>query len=210
MIEIIESIQQGTPEWDLLRIGSIGGSSISAVAAKGRNGESKGRKQLLYDMAGEILSGVKKNGYTNKYMEDGVELEDKARTHYCLQNLCEVRQVALISDAPHKHCSPDGLIGEDGMIEIKCVIPSTFVAYCDGQSIPTDYRRQILWGLNRSGRAWCDFIVYCDLLEGRLKGDNILVTRVSRDEKEIRELEGEADIFIEELLSLVKRIGGVT
>jgi len=210
MIEIIESIQQGTPEWDLLRIGSIGGSSISAVAAKGRNGESKGRKQLLYDMAGEILSGVKKNGYTNKYMEDGVELEDKARTHYCLQNLCEVRQVALISDAPHKHCSPDGLIGEDGMIEIKCVIPSTFVAYCDGQSIPTDYRRQILWGLNRSGRAWCDFIVYCDLLEGRLKGDNMLVTRVSRDEKEIRELEGEADIFIEELLSLVKRIGGVT
>ena len=208
MIEIIDSFIQGSDDWQAARIGSIGGSSISAVAAKGRGGESKGRKQLLYDMAGEILSGVKKNGYTNKYMEDGVELEDKARTHYCLQNLCEVQQVALIRDAPHKHCSPDGLVGEDGMIEIKCVIPSTFVAYCDGQSIPTDYRRQILWGLKRSGRAWCDFIVYCDLFEGRLKGDNMLVTRVSRDEKEIRELEDEADIFIEDLLSLVKKIGG--
>jgi len=208
MIEIIESIEQGTPEWDLLRLGSIGGSSISAVAAKGRGGESKGRKQLLYDMAGEILSGVKKNGYTNKYMEDGVELEDKARTHYCLQNLCEVRQVALIRDAPHKHCSPDGLVGEDGMIEIKCVIPSTFVAYCDGMSIPTDYRRQVQWSLRRTGRAWCDFVVYCDLLEGRLKGDNMLVYRVPCDQKEMRELEDEADIFIEDLMSLVKKIGG--
>ena len=208
MIEIIDSFIQGSDDWQKARIGSIGGSSISAVAAKGRGGESKGRKQLLYDMAGEILSGVKKNGYTNKYMEDGVELEDKARTHYCLQNLCEVRQVALIRDAPHKHCSPDGLVGEDGMIEIKCVIPSTFVAYCDGMSIPTDYRRQVQWSLRRTGRAWCDFVVYCDLLEGRLKGDNMLVYRVPCDQKEMRELEDEADIFIEDLMSLVKKIGG--
>ncbi len=208
MIEVIDCFQQGSEAWNIARVGSIGGSSISAVAAKGRGGESKGRKQLLYDMAGEILSGVKKSGYANKAMEDGVTLEPKARTHYCLQNLCEVRQVALIRDAPHKHCSPDGLVGEDGMIEIKCVIPSTFVAYCDGMSMPTDYRRQVQWGLKRSGRTWCDYLVYCELFEGKLRGDNMLTTRIGRDEKEIIALEDEADIFIEDLLSLVKKIGG--
>ena len=201
MIEIIEHIEQGSEEWHRYRIGSIGGSRISRVAAKG---EGKMRKQLLYDTVGEIISGEIKDSYTNKYMQDGTENEDEARQYYSLITGNEVHQVALIRDQPHKHVSPDGLIGDGGMVEIKNVIPSVFVEYRLTGAIPIAYRRQMQWGLKRSGRAWCDYVVYCKAFVG--KADPMVVVRIERMEKEIAELEAEADAFIEEMLQIVKRL----
>ena len=181
MIEIFDSFEQRSDEWFEKCLGSIGGSSISKVAAKG---EGKQRKQLLYDMVGEIISGKKKESYTNQYMQLGTENESEARDYYSLITGNEVRQVALIKDYPHKHVSPDGLIVDDGMLEIKNVIPSVFVEYKITGSIPTAYRRQMQWGLSRSGRTWCDYSVYCSDFVG--KCDPISIVRVERDDKEIR------------------------
>ena len=199
-MEIITNCIQGDSTWLSLRIGSIGGSSISKAVARG---EGKTRKQLLYDMVGEILSGEKKDGYRNNYMDEGLKYEDEARSLYAFRNDVEVEQIAMFKDGPHKHASPDGLIGADGMIEIKTVIPSVYVESKLTGKIPTQYRKQIMWGLKRSLRGWCDYTVYCPYVK---EIDPLLVIRLERDEKEIADIEAGADEFISEMLSMVERM----
>ncbi len=200
MSQIITSFEQGSPEWHQARIGSIGGSSIGKAVAKG---EGKVRKQLLYDMTGEILSGEKKDGFHNIHTENGLKYEDEARSLYAFRNDVEVEQIAMFRDGLHKHASPDGIVGTDGMIEIKTVIPSVYVESKLTGKIPTAYRKQILWGLKRSGRSFCDYIVYCPYVKDI---DPLLVIRLTRDEKEIAELEAGADEFISEMLAMVDRM----
>lgn len=203
-MEIIKDINQGTPEWNALRIGSLGGSSISKATAVSK--EAKQRTQLLYDMAGEIISGKKKEHYVNQNMLNGTEWENEARLYYSLMTGNEVETIAMIKDGPHKHVSPDGLVDENGMIEIKNVIPSTFVAYIDKPSIPTAYKKQMQWSFARSQRRWCDYVLYCRDFVGQ--SNPMVVTRVVRNEKEIGELEAGADLFIKDLLALVERVKG--
>lgn len=199
-MEVITNCIQGSPEWLQARIGSIGGSSIGKAVAKG---EGKVRKQLLYDMVGEILSGEKKEGFRTVHMEEGLKYEDEARNLYAFQNSVEVEQIAMFRDGPHKHASPDGLVGADGLIEIKTVIPSVYVEAKLTGKIPTAYRKQMLWSLKRSGRFWCDYTVYCPYVQDI---DPLLIIRVERNEKEIVELEAGADEFIAEMLSMVERM----
>ena len=165
-----------------MRIGSIGGSSIGKAVAKG---EGKVRKQLLYDMTGEILSGEKKEAFRTIHMEEGLKYEDEARSLYAFRMDVEVEQVAMYKDGPYKHTSPDGIVGADGMIEIKTVIPSVYVESKLTGKIPTAYRKQMMWGLKRSGRVWCDYSVFCPYVK---EIDPLMVIRVQRDEKEIAEL----------------------
>ena len=199
-MNIITDCIQGDPAWLALRIGSIGGSSISKAVAKG---EGKMRKQLLYDMVGEILSGEKKDSFKTFHMEEGLKYEDEARSLYAFRDDVQVEQIAMFKDGPHKHASPDGCVGVAGMIEIKTVIPSVFVEGKLTGKIPTAYRKQIQWGLKRSGRSWCDYVVYCPYVKDI---DPLLVIRLRRDEKEIAELEVGADEFIAEMLEMVERM----
>ena len=197
---IIHNCVQGSDEWMTLRIGSIGGSSISKVMAKG---EGKTRKALLYDMVGEMLAGCKKERFVSGPMKDGIEYEDEARNLYSFMTDNEVEQIGFFKEGPHKHYSPDGCAGESGIIEIKTVIPSTFVEYKYTGKIPTDYRRQMQWGLYISGRAWCDYVVYAPAVKS---GVPLIVRRLERDEKEIAELDAGADEFIEEMLKVYEAV----
>lgn len=102
----------------------------------------------------------------------------------------------------HKHYSPDGLVGDDGMIEIKSVIPSVHVETILSDVVPAAYRKQIQWGLHICERKWCDFISYSPLITDK----PIWIKRVYRDEKLIKELDEGAYTFILELKAVVKRI----
>ena len=200
-MEVIRDIEQGSEEWSRLRIASIGGSSISKAVA---GGQGKMRTQLLYDFVGELLSGEKKNGYTNQFMEEGIKHEDSARKLYEFETGHTVEQVALIlHDNPYFCVSPDGLINDDGMIEIKTVIPSVFVERKLTWCIPTDYRRQIQWSLFVAERQWCDFVNYCPYLKDTYP---LITQRVLRDEKEISELQKGADLFISEMLKMYEAV----
>jgi len=199
-MEILEC-QQLSDEWIKARLGSIGGSSISAVCAKGKG---KTRETLLYRLAGEILSGEKYEGYQNQHMERGIELESKARELYEFSHDCEVYQVGLIRLSPHKHCSPDGLVESDGIIEIKCPIPSVHICTIDKDKIPPEYVKQIQWNLHISEREYCDFISYCPIIKARPEW----VKRMERDEALIEEMDKEADQFIEHLNKIVEMIRG--
>jgi len=197
-MEII-NCDQGSDEWFKHRIGSIGGSSIASVVA---GGQGKMRKSLLYRLAGEILSGVKYEGYKNADMDRGVEQEADARNVYAMENEIEVQQVGLIKESEFKHYSPDGLVGDDGLIEIKCVIPSVHIETIDTEKIDGGYYKQIQWGLYICQRKWCAFISWSP----RVEDCPIWAKPFERDEKLIKELNEGADKFIDELKSLVLKI----
>jgi len=190
---------QGSPEWFTARIGSIGGSSIASVVA---GGQGKMRKSLFYRLAGEILSGVKYEGYKNADMDRGIEQEVDARNVYAMEKEIEIEQVGLIKESEFKHYSPDGLLGFIAMIEIKCTIPSVHVETIDTGKIDGGYLKQIQWGLYVCQREWCDFISWSPLVTDY----PIWIRRVERDEKLIKELNDGAEKFIDELKSLVLRI----
>jgi len=200
MMEIL-TCKQGSPEWFDARIGSIGGSSISSVVA---GGQGKMRNSLMYRLAGEILSGVKYESYSNAHMDRGIEQEDDARNMYSFFSDNEVAQVGLIKDTPHKHVSPDGLCISDGMIEIKCVIPSVHIETILSDKVPSAYRKQCYWGMCKAERNWIDFVSYSPLVKDR----PIWIKRIEWDEKIINELDEKADLFIEEMLEIVKKIKG--
>jgi hypothetical protein len=196
-MEIIKDVDQGDPEWFSLRIGSLGGSSIGKATA---GGQGKVRNQLLYQMAGEILSGEKYEGYRNHHMDRGLELEAAARDLYAFLTGADVEQVAMFKYSDHEHFSPDGVVGDDGIIEIKSVIPSVHVETILSDKVPAAYRKQVQWGLKK--REWCDFVSYCP----SIKEKPIWIKTVGRDAKVIKELEDGAAKFIEEMLLIVERI----
>lgn len=198
MMEIL-TCEQRSPEWMAARIGVIGGSSIGDVVA---GGTGKMRKQLMYRMAGEILSGQNYNGYQSADMIRGVEQEPEARSLYELVSGNTVEQIGMVKDGPHFGCSPDGLVASDGMIEIKCTIPSVHIEYFIDGVVPSAYRKQIQWSLGVTGRAWCDFVSYSPTVVDK----PILIIRSGRDEKLIKELRAAAEKFIAEMLEIVKKV----
>ena len=187
---------QGSDEWHAARIGSVGGSSVSAVMAKG---QGKTRKQLLYRMAGEILTGVPYESYKNPHMERGLEQEAEARLAYEMVTGNTVDTVGMFVYGDHKHYSPDGWV-EDGIIEIKCVIPSVHIETIISDKVPSVYRQQIQWGLLH--KEWCDFVSYSPLVKDR----PIWVRRVYKNESIISGIMSEVDVFIEEMLCLVEEV----
>jgi len=197
----ILDMPQGSDEWFAERIGSIGGSSIASVVA---GGQGKMRKNLMYRLAGEILSGQKYDGFKNEHMERGSEQESEARDMYEFITGNEVAQVGLIKLTDHKHESPDGLVGEDGKIEIKCVIPSVHVETIISDKVPSGYNKQIQWGMFICERQWCDFVSYSPLITSR----PIWIKRVERNEKLIKELDTGADTFIKEMWVIIDTIMG--
>lgn len=198
-MEIFKDIIQGSPEWDALRIGSIGGSSVADVVA---GGQGKTRKNLLYRMAGEILSGVKYEGYRNAHMDRGIEQETEARELYQLVTGNLVEQVGLVRENEHIHCSPDGLIGDNSILEIKCVIPSVHIETILADEIPAEYRKQCQWSLSVCQRTRVHFVSYSPLVSV----NPIWIIRRGRDEALIRELREGVGKFLIDLAMIVKKI----
>uniref|UniRef100_A0A6M3J3F0 Putative exonuclease n=1 Tax=viral metagenome TaxID=1070528 RepID=A0A6M3J3F0_9ZZZZ len=202
-MEIIDTIVQGSDEWFAARLGSIGGSSIADVVA---GGQGKMRKNLMYRLAGEILSGVKYEGYKNEHMDRGLEQEPDARSFYELISGNTVRQVGLVKESDYIHFSPDGLVDPDGITEIKCTIPSVHIETILQNEIPAAYRKQCQWGLYICQRQWVDFVSYSPLITDK----PILIIRRVRDEKLIQELKEGAEKFLMEMAKIIRQVKEVS
>ena len=196
-----DEFKQGDPEWMKLRIASIGGSTISQAIAQG---EGKTRHELMCNFVEEIINDEKKDDYVSWDMKEGIYWEPFGRFKYEQKYGVDVEQVALVKDSVHRHYSPDGYIGSEGMIEIKRAKLSVFIEARKKRNIPTDRRRQMQWGMSICERQWCDYVMYCPYIEKKV--DPLLVIRVERDEKEIKELDEGANLFIEEMQSLLIRV----
>lgn len=198
---VILNHKQGTDEWFESRRGIPTASNFNKiVTSKGE--QSDQRLKYLYKLAGEFVSGKCEESFKSDAMNRGNELEEEARRFYQIVTDSQVNQVGFcLSDDYRYGCSPDGLINEDGLIEIKCPIISTHVEYLIKGQLPTCYFQQVQGQLLVTGRHWCDFISYYPALKP-------LQVRVYRDEEFIKKLESELIKFSQELEEIVKQIGG--
>jgi putative phage-type endonuclease len=194
MTEII----QGSDEWKALRLGKVTASRVADMVARTKSGYGASRANYAAQLIVDRLTGVPSETFVNAAMQHGTDTEPEARAAYEFYQGVTVEQVAF---APHPRigdagCSPDGLVGDDGMVEIKCPNTATHLDTLLGQSTPARYIDQIQFQLACTGRAWCDFVSYDNRLPERMR---LFVRRVSRDDKRIVELEAEAVAFLQEI-----------
>ncbi len=189
--------QQSGDEWFAAKLGMVTSSRFSDVLNK-----KTGRGLYMRKVAGERLSGIREETYSNANMEAGIELEASARQYYEKLNNCTVEQVGFIKRDDWVGSSPDGLVGTDGQIEIKCVIPSTQINTILKGKIPSEHIRQIQGQLFVSERKWCDFISFCPLLKMR----PFFCIRIFRDEEYIENLAIDMEVFIGQLKDMINQI----
>lgn len=197
-MKIIEC-EQKTPEWFAVRGGRPTASCFDQlVTTKGE--QSKSRLKYMYKLAAEKVSGVFEEGYQSASMIRGNEIEEEARRFYEFNKGVEVQRVGFcVSDCDRYGCSPDGLVGSEGGIQIKCPEAKTHVGYLLENKFPMDYFQQVQGELFVTGRKWWDFISY-------YPGLRPLVIRVLPDAVFHQSLSTELNGFCGELTQIIERI----
>jgi len=191
-------IEQGTPEWHQLRLGKVTASRVADILAQTRTGPSASRQNYLIELALQRSTGTIEPSYTNAAMEWGTQTEPQARVAYEVETGNFVDQVAFIDHPAIAWfgCSPDGLIGDDGLIEIKCPNSATHWEYFKAKKPPQKYVTQMQTQLCVTGRKWCDFVSFDPRMPSR---SQLLIVRVDRDEAFIAEIEEKVKQFLNEV-----------
>jgi putative phage-type endonuclease len=195
---VTEELEQGTEAWRLARCGSLGASSLGDALAKTKSGWGASRANVLARLAIERLTGTPQDTYQNQAMRDGVEREPTARAAYQFERGVLVKQVGLIKHPTiaGTHASPDGLVADDGMIEIKAPSAATHLETLLGAPIPQKYQYQCAWQMGCTGRKWVDFTSYHPDFPEAMQ---LHITRINRDGRLIAELEDQVREFLAEL-----------
>jgi len=160
---MFHDIEQGTDEWFDLRADKVTGSVIAKIMANDGKAFGEPAKRLAVDIAITQITGKVSTslGYSNADMERGNEQEPLARQRYEYETFCTVKNGGFY-DNLFTGCSPDGLVGDDGLIEIKSVIASVHYKRIKSKSYDTAYRWQLIFNLKESDRDWIDFVSFCD------------------------------------------------
>ncbi len=203
-----EEIKQGTAAWFAARCGKATASKIADIVAKTKSGYSTSRQNYLADLVAERLTGQPTEGYVNGDMTRGIEMEPEARDAYSFLQGVEVVEIGFV-DHPHiplSGASPDGCVGEEGLVEIKCPKTATHIDTLLRQSVPDKYIVQMQWQMACAGRQWCDFASFDNRLPPKLQ---LFVKRIMRDDSRIAELEKEVVIFLAEVDETVQKLVSV-
>lgn len=202
-MQVITGIEQGSDEWKALRLGVVTASRFKDVLS---GGQGKTRLSYMRELAAEILTGEFQDSYSNKYMEWGTETEPQARAMYELRQGVDVEEVSFVQCLNGAAgCSPDGLVGDSGLVEFKCPKTTTQIETFLNGEMPSSHKAQVQGQLWVTGRDWCDFVSF----DPRINGDaSWFCTRVHADGEYIRNLEESVNIFINELNVLVKKLKG--
>lgn len=200
-------IEQGSDAWKALRAGKVTASRVADVLSKIKSGESAGRKNYRMDLVAERLTGKPADSFTNSAMQWGTEQEPFARIAYETHKGLFVEQVLFVDHPTIEWfgCSPDGLVGEDGLLEIKAPNTTTHLEYLQDGKPPSKYIPQMMAQMACTGRKWCDFASF----DPRLPEDlQLFVVRLNWDDAYIQEMEAEVKQFLNEVdatLSQLKR-----
>jgi hypothetical protein len=190
---------QGSEEWFLARAGIPTASEFSTVLAKGRGtAESKTRRTYMLKLAGERITGKPMETFSNQHMERGKLMEEEARNFYAFLTDDEPQQIGFIRN-DLAGCSPDSLIGADGLLEIKTALPHLLIDFIFKDEFPPEHRAQTQGQLWVTGREWVDLTVYWPKMPPFIK-------RAYRDEVYIRDLAAAVERFNDELAEVVERI----
>jgi putative phage-type endonuclease len=203
-----EEIIQGSDEWKALRLGKVTASRVSDVVARTKTGYGAGRANYMAQLIAERLTGTVAEAYTNAAMIHGTECEPEARAAFEFYQGVTVNEVAFV---PHPKidqagCSPDGLVGDDGLVEIKCPNTATHLDTLLGQAVPSKYEVQMQFQMACTGRKWCDFVSYDPRMPENMR---LFIKRLPRDDKRIAELESEIASFLLEMAVKLSELNSI-
>jgi len=195
-------IEQMSEEWFAARLGKITSSRVKDVMAKGRSGAvSATRKNYMMELLCQRLTGQREEGFTSGAMQRGTDMEPLARASYEVSQEVMVTEAAFILHPEYDFTgsSPDGYVGDDGLVEIKCPNTANHIACIQSEVHDIKYEWQMQHQMFCTGREWCDFASFDDRLPEPLQ---LFVSRVSRDEEKIKIMGKEIQVFEDELQDL--------
>lgn len=197
--------EQRTAEWHQARLGSVTASSVFKVMARTKSGYGADRANYMAQLVCERLTGMPTDCYVNAAMMRGTELEPQARAMYSLEAGVDVTEVGFIPHPRIADCgaSPDGFVESDGLVEIKVPSPATHIATLMGSEIDRKYILQMQMQMAVTGRQWCDFASFCDVLPDEMQ---VHIRRVPRDDALIAEMEDEVTKFLFEVAATVEQL----
>jgi putative phage-type endonuclease len=197
-MKIIETCEQGSDEWLQMRLGKVTASRVADVIKKGRGSSvSQTAKSYMAELIAEVLTGESKPFFENDAMKWGTETEPQARSTYEVNNgFVTVKEVAFVEHNEFIGISPDGLVGEDGLLEVKCPNTTTQIKRALSDDYSSDYKAQIQMQLWVTERKWCDFVSFDPRLDCAA---GYLQQRVERDEEYIEEMKEKVYKFVEEM-----------
>lgn len=202
-----KKVEQGSDEWRELRLGHVTASCVADIMAKGKSGEAESRRKYKLRIVAERLTRLGQESFMNAAMEWGVEQEPFARMAYEVKNEVLVDKTGFWHhpDIAFLGVSPDGLVGSDGLVEIKCPNTTTHLDYVLDDKVPAKYFKQIQCQLWVTGRQWCDFVSFDPRLTIKKQ---LFVKRCERDEEFIAEMEKEVREFLSEVDFMVSKLTG--
>ena len=217
----IEGLMQNTPEWLMQRIGMCTGSKVADVIGRKKQTKAqiekgevaeylKGRDDYMWDVVVERLTGRATDHYISPAMEHGTDTEPLARAAYETAMDVDVKHGGFFVHPQMEWfgASPDGLIGTDGILEIKCPTTRVHLQYLKDDEIPIDYAPQMLAELACTERKWCDFVSYDDRLPANMR---LFIKRFERNDALIAGMEAEVKTFLEDVIlrlgELAERFG---
>jgi len=201
---------QGTEEWFAQRIGKVTASRINDVMATLKSGgEAATRKNYRAQLIAERLTGTKAYSFTNAAMQWGIDNEPIARAMYEIKTGSDVEQVGFV-DHPSiamTGASPDGRVGNNGMLEIKCPNTATHIEYLLAGVAPTEYHNQMLWQMECDGRDWCDFVSFDPRMPEAMQ---LFIVRFNKDEDKLSIIRAEVCKFLGEVDNVISRLTAIT
>lgn len=191
-------VEQGSDEWKALRLGKATASRMADICARTKTGWGASRANYAAQLVAERLTGNVAESYSNAAMEWGNATEGEARAVYSFFQGVTVETIDFV---PHptiemSGASPDGYVGTDGLVEIKCPNTATHIDTLLGKSVPEKYILQMQWQMACTARQWCDFVSYDPRMPENLR---LFVKRVNRDDVLILGLEDKVREFLSEV-----------
>jgi hypothetical protein len=197
----IFDMAQNSPEWFAARCGIPTASQFATIMAKGNEGgASKTRATYMRKLAGEIITGIPAESFSNVHTERGHAMEGEARDYYAFLKDAQPERVGFIRNG-NVGGSPDSLLGSEGLLEIKTALPHILIEHLQADKFPAEHVAQCQGNLWISGREWIDIIVYWPKMP-------VLIKRAPRDEVKIAEIKRAVSQFSEELAQLVEFLRG--
>lgn len=196
------SIEQGTDEWFDIRLGKATASRFKDILSTIKSGESAARRNYRAELVVERLTGKPLDRFKTSAMEWGTDTEDLARMTYMLTTGNKVEETGFWEHpALEAGASPDGLVGEDGLLEIKCKNLANHIETLRNGKMPKEHEAQVQGQMLMTNRKWCDFVSFAPEL---FENAQIMIVRIYRDDSYIKELEDQLEMFLKEVDTEVK------
>jgi putative phage-type endonuclease len=198
-------MQQRSPEWFMARAGKVTASRVQDILAKTKTGASASRGNYLAQLVAERLTGQPAESLQTAAMQWGTEQESFARAAYEAATGVIVTDTGFVihPQIEQAGASPDGLVGDDGLVEIKCPNTATHIDTLINKTIPAKYHSQMQWQMTCTGRQWCDFVSFDPRMPEELR---LFVKRIKADQDFISTTENEVLIFLAEVDSTVSKL----